>query len=113
MEAWQTIQFEQNDIVSQTERAYLIQLPSPVAKNLDVEETTSFWFPKKLVKGERGTLIASFPPDFTVNLFHSTRDPETGRYSKKGEEQVSATLLVEQWLDPGLASGPGAVDYGV
>ena len=33
MEAWQTIQFEQNDIVSQTERAYLIQLPSPVAKN--------------------------------------------------------------------------------
>lgn len=112
MDPWQTINFEITDIVSETQKAYLIQLPDYVSKNLDVKNGTTFWFPRKLVKGERGQMIASFPPDFTIHLFHSTRDAETGRYTKKGEEQVSAATLVEQWVtQENQIAGPGVVEY--
>ena len=109
MAEWQKINLELTDIVSETEKAYLIPLPAEVAKNLDVKYGTSFWFPRKLVKGERGDLAASMPPDFTVNLFHSVRDPESGTYSKKGEEQIGASTLIEQWNAAGNA--PGKVSY--
>jgi len=37
------------------------------------------------------------------------RDPESGTYSKKGEEQIGASTLIEQWNAAGNA--PGKVSY--
>ena len=97
MAEWSQIPIEVGDIKKETDKAYLIQLPHEAARNLDVPASTSFWFPRKLVRGERGNLMMSLPPDFEFRMFTSSMSIDGGNWEKKPQGAFSSAQLVENW----------------
>jgi hypothetical protein len=97
---WNNLNLNVQNIIAQTDRATLIQLPHKVAEKLGISEGYQFWYPSKLIRQQRtgkGWLYTfGITEDFSIRLIKKGQ----GKYNKATiikEKEISGKELIKNW----------------
>ena len=98
---WINLRLNAQNIVYETEKSVLVQVPARVCANLGLSERHVFWHPKKLVRpeGDGGNgycWTLGLTEDFEIKIFKNGQ----GKYNldtKISEHTFSGEQLINAW----------------